>query len=78
MWRGALVLADFIVQNGHSLDGCIALELGTGVGLAGLVLAHYAGRVFFTGTTLAAPACVGVLDMAEWHWVWRKAKRRVC
>jgi len=52
IWRGSLVLADFIMQEqdeGRWRD-VHALELGAGSGLAGLVMARNAERVWLTGT----------------------------
>ncbi len=51
VWRGSLVLADYIMREqdaGRWLD-VHALELGAGAGLAGLIMARHASRVWFTG-----------------------------
>ncbi|KAL4859497.1 Methyltransferase-like protein 22 [Chlorella vulgaris] len=50
VWRGALLLADYVLHPGTSpsLAGCSVLELGAGPGLAGLVLAKLARLVFLT------------------------------
>lgn len=50
VWRGSLVLADYIMREqdaGRWLD-VHALELGAGAGLAGLIMARHASRVWFT------------------------------
>jgi hypothetical protein len=67
VWRGALLLADYLLHRGAAaLDGITALELGAGPGLTGLVLAQLAagGRIFLTGapphyrnTLLAVSIC---------------------
>ena len=54
VWRGALLLADYLLHRGAAaLDGITALELGAGPGLTGLVLAQLApgGRIFLTGAS---------------------------
>ncbi|KAK9814145.1 hypothetical protein WJX72_001243 [[Myrmecia] bisecta] len=48
IWRGALLLADFVLSQPALFRGVTALELGAGAGLAGLVLATMARRVFLT------------------------------
>ncbi|KAK9803737.1 hypothetical protein WJX73_009652 [Symbiochloris irregularis] len=48
VWRGALPLADYILGNADLFRGCMALELGCGSGLAGIVMAMLAERVFLT------------------------------
>lgn len=60
VWRGALLLADLLLQRGPAaLAGATALELGAGPGLAGLVLSRLAGTVFLTGGPGVGPVCVG-------------------
>ena len=49
VWRGALLLADYVLAHSQALCGCVGLELGAGAGLAGLALAAAgAQRVFLT------------------------------
>lgn len=48
VWRGALLLCDFVIHNKERFDGCIALELGAGLGLCSIVLGRVAKRVFCT------------------------------
>lgn len=49
VWRGALVLADYVLAHAAGLRGSIGIELGAGAGLAGLALAAAgARRVFLT------------------------------
>lgn len=48
VWRGALLLCDFLVHNEKRFDGCIALELGAGLGLCSIVLGRVAKKVFCT------------------------------
>ncbi|CAM6096239.1 unnamed protein product [Calypogeia fissa] len=51
IWRGALLLSDFILHIIHSsnvFNNVTALELGSGTGLAGLVMARDAQLVFLT------------------------------
>ena len=51
VWPGALLLADYLLDQ-RSYDGCTAVELGAGPGLAGIALARQAARVFLTGERL--------------------------
>jgi len=51
VWRGALLLADYVLASAERLRSCVGLELGAGAGLAGLALAAAgARRVFLTDT----------------------------
>ena len=53
IWRGALLLADYVLARLSGMRGCVALELGAGNGVAGLVLAAQgAHRVFLTDTAV--------------------------
>jgi hypothetical protein len=59
VWRGSLLLADYVLSQAAApaLRGCTALELGCGPGLAGLALARLARAVYLTGATPGA-ACL--------------------
>ncbi|CAK9185665.1 unnamed protein product [Ilex paraguariensis] len=51
LWRAELVLADFVLHKMFSsseFDGIVAVELGAGVGLVGMLLARVAKTVFLT------------------------------
>ncbi|CAH3019547.1 unnamed protein product [Porites evermanni] len=48
VWRGALLLSDFLVYNEERFNKCIALELGAGLGLCSIVLGRVAKKVFCT------------------------------
>ena len=48
VWPGALLLADYLLDQ-TSYDGCTAVELGAGPGLAGIALARQAAQVLLTG-----------------------------
>lgn len=51
IWRAELVLADFVLHkmtNSSDIRGVIAVELGAGTGLVGMLLAHDAKTVFLT------------------------------
>lgn len=49
IWRGALLLADFILDSPSLFHNVTAIELGAGTGLAGIVMGIAAKRVFITG-----------------------------
>ena len=49
LWDGGLVLARWVYKNGHRVfSGRTVLELGCGVGLAGIMAAHWASNVILT------------------------------
>ncbi|KAK9148896.1 hypothetical protein Scep_007653 [Stephania cephalantha] len=51
VWKAELVLADFVLHKmftSSDFDGVVALELGAGTGLLGIILAHVAKTVFLT------------------------------
>uniref|UniRef100_A0A7S0PV32 Calmodulin-lysine N-methyltransferase n=1 Tax=Coccolithus braarudii TaxID=221442 RepID=A0A7S0PV32_9EUKA len=52
VWRGALVLGDFLEANQALVRGATVLELGCGCALSGLVAAKRAGHVFMTDAPL--------------------------
>lgn len=55
VWRGALLLADLLLQRGPAtFNGLVALELGAGSGLAGLVLSRLGPSVVY----LTGGSCV--------------------
>jgi predicted nicotinamide N-methyase len=64
IWRGALLLADFVLHHGPSLlQGHTVLELGSGVGLTSIVAAMFATEVICTGDI----NFVIFLCTASWH-----------
>ncbi|XP_027168593.1 methyltransferase-like protein 22 [Coffea eugenioides] len=51
VWKAELVLADFVLHKmftSKELDGIVAIELGAGTGLVGMLLARVARTVFIT------------------------------
>ena len=64
IWRGALLLADFVLHHGPSLlQGCTVLELASGVGLTSIVAAMFATEVICTGDM----NFIVFLYTASWH-----------
>ncbi len=49
VWRGALLMSDYLLTHSEIVDGAIVLELGAGTGLVSLVAAMFAAQVFCTG-----------------------------
>ena len=49
IWRGSLVLAEYLLHNEQTYRDCIALELGAGPGLTSIALGSIAKKVFVTG-----------------------------
>lgn len=49
VWRGALLLADFIITNRKQLANKKILEVGSGVGLTSIVAGKYCKEVICTG-----------------------------
>lgn len=52
VWRGALLLADFIFTNRKEFQNYEILELGAGVGLTSIAAAIYSKQVFCTDINL--------------------------
>ncbi|GCB69577.1 hypothetical protein scyTo_0008411, partial [Scyliorhinus torazame] len=48
VWRGAFLLADYILNNSYLFKGCTVLELGAGTGLTSIVMATVAETIFCT------------------------------
>lgn len=49
VWRGALLLADFILSNREAFEEQSVLELGTGPGLCSIITTIFAKSVIATG-----------------------------
>lgn len=49
VWRGALLLADYILSNPDLFTDKIILELGAGVGLTSIVASFLAKEIICTG-----------------------------
>lgn len=60
VWRGALLLADYILYNRKLLKNKTILELGSGVGLTGIVGAIYAKHVICTDINYG-----GILELIQ-------------
>lgn len=54
MWRGALLLADYILFQRDLFQGRTVLELGAGTGLASIIAATVARTVYCTGRPAVA------------------------
>lgn len=53
VWRSALLMGDFIIENKDIFTSDqIVLELGSGVGLTGIVAAMYCKEMIFTGNSV--------------------------
>jgi hypothetical protein len=64
IWRGALLLADFVLHHGPSLlQGRTVLELASGVGLTSIVAAMFATEVICTGDL----EFIVLVYTASWH-----------
>lgn len=49
VWRGALLLADYILHYNKMLKNRKILELGSGIGLTSIIAGIYAQEVICTG-----------------------------
>ncbi|XP_046659695.1 methyltransferase-like protein 22 [Homalodisca vitripennis] len=58
VWRGALLLADYVLHNAQALSQSTVLELGSGVGLTSIVTSLVARRVICTDVDLG-----GILNL---------------
>ncbi|XP_068672119.1 methyltransferase-like protein 22 isoform X2 [Montipora foliosa] len=61
VWRGTLLLCDYIVHHEDRFDGCTMLELGAGLGLCSIIVGRVAKRVFCTGN--------GAVVVREFDWL---------
>jgi predicted nicotinamide N-methyase len=52
VWRGALLLGDFILTHAEIFSGKSVLELGAGTGISSVAAAMVADRVICTGAAL--------------------------
>eukprot|EP00002_Diphylleia_rotans_P040268 TRINITY_DN9502_c0_g1_i1.p1 TRINITY_DN9502_c0_g1~~TRINITY_DN9502_c0_g1_i1.p1 ORF type:complete len:313 (-),score=70.82 TRINITY_DN9502_c0_g1_i1:30-968(-) len=59
VWKGALVLSDYLVELGRKLDEFVVLDLGCGTGVTSIVAARHAKVVFATDYDLP------ILQLAE-------------
>ncbi|XP_067859270.1 methyltransferase-like protein 22 isoform X2 [Heptranchias perlo] len=59
VWRGAFLLADYILNNSYLFRGCTVLELGAGTGMTSIVMATIAKIVYCTDVG------VDLLNMCE-------------
>ena len=50
VWRGALLMTDYIIHNSSRFDGATVLELGAGIGLVSIVASLSAKSVYCTGS----------------------------
>ncbi|KAG8432898.1 hypothetical protein GDO86_017237 [Hymenochirus boettgeri] len=48
IWRGAFLLADYILSNSEHFKGCTALELGAGTGFTSIILSMVANTIYCT------------------------------
>uniref|UniRef100_UPI00398EF345 methyltransferase-like protein 22 isoform X3 n=1 Tax=Pristiophorus japonicus TaxID=55135 RepID=UPI00398EF345 len=48
VWRGAFLLADYILNNSYLFRGCTVLELGAGTGMTSIVVATIAKTIYCT------------------------------
>lgn len=58
VWRGALLLNDFILHNPDKFSNKTVLELGSGVGISSIVASIYAKKVICTDINIG-----GILDL---------------
>ena len=57
VWRGALLMADYLVHNPVRFQDSVVLELGAGTGLVSIVAALTAQTVFCTGMRYTLSCC---------------------
>ena len=52
VWRGALLMADYLVHSSRLRGSHVVLELGGGVGLVSVIAVLSANLIFCTGSSL--------------------------
>lgn len=60
VWRGSLLLADYLMANRAAFNGAVGCELGAGTGLASIALAQAGARLVF-----ATDVGSSVLDLSQ-------------
>ncbi|XP_057753880.1 uncharacterized protein LOC130973401 [Arachis stenosperma] len=48
VWPGAMLLNDYLSKNVEMLQGCTAIELGSGVGITGILCSRFCHKVVMT------------------------------
>ncbi|CAL9018643.1 unnamed protein product [Prunus brigantina] len=48
VWPGAMLLNDYLSKNAELLQGCTVLELGSGVGITGILCSRFCSKVVLT------------------------------
>ena len=61
IWRGALLLADYVHHRSASLRGATVLELGCGCALTGLLAARFASHVVLTDSPVRVLNPAGIV-----------------
>lgn len=62
VWRGAVLLSNFMLSRQQPVCGLSAVELGTGTGLAGIAAACTASNVLLTDQLAMLPLCQANVD----------------
>ncbi|KAL7979081.1 hypothetical protein Chor_015105 [Crotalus horridus] len=52
VWRGAFLLADYILSKQDLFKGCTVLELGAGIGFVSIIMAKAAKTIYCTGSEI--------------------------
>ncbi|KAK6936928.1 Lysine methyltransferase, partial [Dillenia turbinata] len=80
VWPGATLLTDFLSKNEDMLKGCSVIELGSGVGVTGILCSKFCHQVVLTdhneeilkrnielhGSSNSATSCEVVAEKLEW------------
>ncbi|GAB2277086.1 hypothetical protein Dimus_011795 [Dionaea muscipula] len=48
VWPGAMMLNDYLSKNAEMLQGCSVIELGSGVGITGMLCSRFCNKVVLT------------------------------
>ncbi|XP_021277906.1 protein N-lysine methyltransferase METTL21A isoform X2 [Herrania umbratica] len=84
VWPGAMLLNDYLSKNAEMLQGCSIIELGSGVGITGMLCSRFCHQILLTdhndevlkilrrnielNTSSENPSCSAALDAEKLEW----------
>ncbi|XP_007015235.2 PREDICTED: protein N-lysine methyltransferase METTL21A isoform X1 [Theobroma cacao] len=84
VWPGAMLLNDYLSKNAEMLQGCSMIELGSGVGITGMLCSRFCHQILLTdhndevlkilrrnielNTSSENPSCCAALEAEKLEW----------